>query len=148
MLCLSSDKPGNVLPYIFKVTFGIKTDSKLRRLTVVVSIYLPICLHLHGGHRQAVLRWRKARAILDNSVGNHPATRKVTAIEPFIDTGKFILFFYIFVEPMGQRYVASSLRQPHYRLSYLGAQYPPTLFPFLLLPASSRRVASVHLSDG
>ena len=129
MLCLSSDKPGNVLPYIFKVTFGIKTDSKLRRLTVVVSIYLPICLHLHGGHRQAVLRWRKARAILDNSVGNHPATRKVTAIEPFIDTGKFILFFYIFVEPMGQRYVASSFETTSLPTELSGCPVSPYPFP-------------------
>ena len=73
------------------------------------SIYL-LCLNLHGGHRQAVLSWRKAWVVLSNSVGKYYVKPpRPGRWQPTIHTYQQI--FYASspagLEPAWQRYVAS-----------------------------------------
>ena len=80
----------------------IKKNVRLRRINIgleanTLSIYLPLRFNLHGGHRQAVLRWRKARVVLNNSIWKYSettATRKVTANHSYIQLMFFFFMFY------------------------------------------------------
>ena len=60
-----------------------------------LSIYLPLCSNFHGGHRQAVLGWRKARVVFDNSVRKYSVKPlRPGRWEPTIHTCIFFFFFW------------------------------------------------------
>ena len=71
-----------------------------------LSLPLRFILNLHGDHRQAVLRWRKARVVFCNSA------RKCTAKPPWLTRWKpYITAVFFFLspaqfEPAWQKYVA------------------------------------------
>ena len=96
-------------------------------LDVFIPLYLssvPLRLNFHGGHRRAVLRWRKARVILGNSVRNYPMKPpRLGRWQPTIHTYRQVFFLFVCFVASATRTCAAevssqSLRQPCCRLSY------------------------------